>query len=143
MKILLAVDGSENSHRAVKFVADLSAQGQAITVDVLNVQEPVSFSELIARSPGLNQEHLRSAHETAGRKIVDAALAGLKGAGIKAEGHVCTGEPAAEIAKFSTAAKAQQIVLGKRGLGGIESLVLGSVATKVIHLAQQAVTLIK
>jgi nucleotide-binding universal stress UspA family protein len=143
MKILLAVDGSENSGRAVKYIASLPAQGQTITVDVLNVQEPISFSELIARAPGVDQEQLRTAHETAGRRIVDAALAMLKDAGIKRMGHVRTGAPAAEIARFSTEAHANQIVLGMRGNGGIETLVLGSVATKVIHLAQQPVTLIK
>lgn len=143
MKILLAVDGSENAQRAVKFVASLPGQGQTVTVDVLNVQEPVSFSELIARSPGADLAQLRSAHETAGRKIVDAALSVLRGAGMKAEGHVRTGEPAAEIAKRSNEISAQQIVLGMRGLGAIETLVLGSVATKVIHLAQMPITLIK
>jgi nucleotide-binding universal stress UspA family protein len=143
MKILLPVDGSANSRRAVKYVSSLPMQGQVITVDVLNVQEPVSISELFARAPGVDQAQLRSAHETAGRKIVDVALAALKEAGIKAVGHVRTGEPADEIAKFSTEIQAGQIVLGMRGMGGIDTLVLGSVATKVIHLAQEPMTLIK
>ena len=35
------------------------------------------------------------------------------------------------------------IVMGTRGLGAIQTLLLGSVAVKVIHLADQPVTLIK
>jgi nucleotide-binding universal stress UspA family protein len=143
MKILLPVDGSANARRAVQYVASLPAQGQAVTVDVLNVQEPVQFAELIARAPGVDQGLLQSAHETAGRKIVDVALATLKEAGIKAVGHVKTGDPAMEIAKFSSAIHASHIVLGTRGTGGVVSLVLGSVVTKVIHLAEEPVILIK
>jgi nucleotide-binding universal stress UspA family protein len=143
MKILLPVDGSTNARRAVQYVASLPAQGQVVAVDVLNVQEPVQFSELIARAPGVEQELLQSAHETAGRKIVDAALATLKEAGIKAVGHVRTGDPAVEIAKFSAANQPSHIVLGMRGTGGVASLVLGSVVTKVIHLVEEPVTLIK
>ena len=143
IKILLPVDDSANARRAVKYVCSLPVQVQALAVDVLNVQEPIPFAELIARAPGVDQRQLQSAHETAGRKIVDEALATLRKAGIKAVGHVRTGDPAVEIAKLSTETQANQIVLGMRGMGGIESLVLGSVATKVIHLAQEPVTLIK
>jgi nucleotide-binding universal stress UspA family protein len=35
------------------------------------------------------------------------------------------------------------IVMGARGLGSIQGLLLGSVATKVIHLAEVPITLIK
>ncbi len=38
---------------------------------------------------------------------------------------------------------ANYIVMGTRGLGGVESLLLGSVATQVIHLTTIPVTLVK
>ena len=47
------------------------------------------------------------------------------------------------IAEVAREEVVNQIVMGTRGLGGIQGLLLGSVATQVIHLAEVPVTLIK
>jgi len=51
--------------------------------------------------------------------------------------------PAELIAKVAGAGGVEGIVMGTRGMGPIKSLVLGSVATKVIHLVEFPVTLVK
>jgi nucleotide-binding universal stress UspA family protein len=47
------------------------------------------------------------------------------------------------IAQVAREEDIQHIVMGTRGLGSIQGLLLGSVATKVIHLADVPITLIK
>jgi nucleotide-binding universal stress UspA family protein len=47
------------------------------------------------------------------------------------------------IARFARERGCDQILMGTRGLGAIGSLLLGSVATKVIHLADVPVLLVK
>jgi nucleotide-binding universal stress UspA family protein len=47
------------------------------------------------------------------------------------------------IAEYANELRCDQIVMGTRGLGSIGSLVLGSVATQVVHLTEHPVTLVK
>ena len=56
---------------------------------------------------------------------------------------VRTGQVAETIAQVAREDDIQQIVMGTRGLGSIQGLLMGSVATKVIHLADVPITLIK
>jgi len=67
----------------------------------------------------------------------------LDAAGIPCEGHLESGDPAQVIADIAARERVNGIVMGTRGMGPIKSLVLGSVATKVVHLADVPVTLVK
>jgi len=53
------------------------------------------------------------------------------------------GSPAETIARIAREVGANQIVMGTRVLGSLGNLFLGSVATKVVRLAQVPVTLVK
>ncbi len=53
------------------------------------------------------------------------------------------GQVAKTVVEVAREQGVDQIVMGTRGLGGIQGLLLGSVATQVIHLADVPVTLIK
>jgi nucleotide-binding universal stress UspA family protein len=57
--------------------------------------------------------------------------------------HVKIGMPGDTIAKEAEVLGCQSIVMGSRGHGALASLVLGSVALRVIHLAHVPVTLVK
>jgi nucleotide-binding universal stress UspA family protein len=47
------------------------------------------------------------------------------------------------IANFAARTRCAEIIMGTRGLGRIRGLLLGSVTTKVIHLAAVPITLVK
>jgi nucleotide-binding universal stress UspA family protein len=47
------------------------------------------------------------------------------------------------IAQFCKSEKIQQIVMGTRGAGAVANMLLGSVATKVLHLVGVPVVLVK
>ena len=53
------------------------------------------------------------------------------------------GSPANEIARHVHETQCDAIIMGTRGLGPVANLMIGSVATKVIHLVEVPVTLIK
>jgi nucleotide-binding universal stress UspA family protein len=78
-----------------------------------------------------------------GQPIVDAATAILRGQGVPHQGRVAIGEIAQTIVGTAQEVGAQQIVMGSRGMSALAGLVLGSNATKVIHLAQVPVTIVK
>jgi nucleotide-binding universal stress UspA family protein len=53
------------------------------------------------------------------------------------------GEPAATIDQIGREESIDHIVMGTRGLGSIRGLLVGSVATRVLHLVEVPVTLVK
>ena len=59
------------------------------------------------------------------------------------QSHLFVGEPAETIARYAKENTCDHIVIGTRGLSAVSGLLLGSVATKVIHLADMPVLLVK
>lgn len=60
--------------------------------------------------------------------------------------HLCRfemGDVAETIVRYARTHACDEIIMGTRGMGAIRNLVLGSVATKVIHLVDKPVTLVR
>jgi len=139
-KLLLPVDGSPSSRRAAELVVRMVRGQPAARVLLLNVQSPVMAWEI---SPYVTAEMVHQIHEKAGREAMKDARAVLESAGVPCEEHLLVGEPGEIIANVAAQEGVEGIVMGTRGMGPIKSLVLGSVATKVIHLVEVPVTLVK
>jgi len=138
-KVVVAVDGSTSALRAVEHVA-LIAKRAGAEVCVLNVQLPIREGErLSATDRSSIERHL----EAQGQPILDAAAAILRAQGIVHEARMAVGEIAQTIVGTAREVGAEQIVMGSRGMSALPSLVLGSNATRVIHLAQVPVTVVK
>ena len=139
-KILVAVDGSDHAQRTLDKVAELAGELHAPEVHVLNVQdEPTVYGEVQVY---LTEERARQLVKDAGQRIVDAAVERLRAAGVNAKTEVEIGEVAPTIVSRASELGCNLIVMGTRGMGAIASLVLGSVATKVVHLATTPVLLV-
>jgi len=136
-KILIAVDGSEHARKAVSFVADL-AMGARLEAILLNVQPEPEI-----RSVALAREAVVTAERNEVRAATAAAETALKAAGVPVTVCVEHGDPAAAIVRLAAETDCDHIVMGTRGLGSLAGLVMGSVATKVLHLAHVPVTLVK
>lgn len=140
-KILIAVDGSDNALRAVDFVV-----GQAplykdeLEIHLLNAQLPVA-SGTVTRFVGRKQ--LESYHQDEGVAALAAARRRLDGAGVRYQHHICVGAYAETIIACARERDCNMIVMGARGLGAVAGLLLGSVATKVIHLSAVPVLIVK
>jgi nucleotide-binding universal stress UspA family protein len=139
MKVLLAVDGSDGALRAAKFVARLFA-GREAHVDVVNVQAPVPYGEILAAEV---RERLEQWKEEQGHLAAAGAMQALESARVPCRLRVVSGDPAPALAALAREIGAELIVMGTRGLGSLAGLALGSVAAKVVHLADAPVTLVK
>ena len=62
---------------------------------------------------------------------------------MKFDTHIVPGHPAETIVDVAKKHDCTRVVMGTRGLGTIDGLVLGSVAYKVLHLSPVPVTLVK
>ena len=141
LNLLLPVDGSQSSCRAADHL--VKKQGwykEPLQIHLLNVQPPVLSGNvrMFISKDQINQFHHDEgmAALAAPRKILDEARLAYKH-------HILVGEAAETIVRFAREHDCQQIIMGTRGLGSVSGLLLGSVATKVIHLAEVPVLLVK
>jgi nucleotide-binding universal stress UspA family protein len=128
---LVAVDGSECSLRAVAMVARLAALEQGAEVDLVYVE------------PWLNKEAAEAELPRRGWAATAQARQLLDPASVRWRLHVVMGEAAPEIAGMAEALGSRGIAIGSRGLGAAESMLLGSVAYKVVHLAKLPVLIVR
>jgi nucleotide-binding universal stress UspA family protein len=136
-KILLAVDHSEMSDRAVVAARDLAVLSKG-EVWVLHLRE---------RETGAKTGVLPADETTddANAKVA-ACVETLAQAGVKAHGEVRNtifGYAAREIVNDAQEIGADVIVMGSRGRGDIAGLLLGSTAHKVIHLSDRPVLVVR
>lgn len=141
MKILLAVDGSEISLRAVRGLIDhVKWFADKPEVHLLTVHLPIPV--------GLATQHVgHTALERYYREEGEAAQASarqlLTAEQIPCTPHIHVGEPAAIIDKMAGELGCDLICMGSHGHGVLQNAILGSVATRVLHLARVPVLLTK
>ena len=139
-RILVAVDGSESSDRAVShLLKKLGWYSEKVEVHLLNVQ--AALPNDVSRFIGAEQ--LEGFHREQGAAALASAKAILDGAKVAYVTHIGIGDPAHVIAHYANERGINQIVMGTRGLGAVAGLVMGSVTMKVVSLMDVPVLLIK
>lgn len=140
LKILLPVDGSDNSDKAVvDFISMINWYKEPPEVHLLTVQTPLSGNI----SSYISATDIKQYHQEEGLKSLENARKLLNQAGVSYQYHITVGDPAEMIVRFATEQKYDQIVMGPRGKGNIEGLLLGSVTNKVMQSALIPVLLVK
>lgn len=135
--ILVPVDGSANSLRALKHAAERFRDSPHAHLLLLNVQPALPSSRHVPRA--MIKDH----HQRMSEEALAPARALAERLGVMFDCYVRVGEPAEVIAGFAQRTRCWEIVMGTRGLGRMRGLLLGSVTTKVVHLATVPVTLVK
>lgn len=137
LRILIPIDGSENSLRAVRFLIKKAALfREPLDIHLLNAQHP--FPGTIR---GVQREAQKEHHDE-GLRMLAGARKLLDDAGVRYEHHIIVGEAPWVISQFVTDHGIDQVVMGARGLGTVAGLLLGSVTTKVLHLVPVPVLLV-
>lgn len=140
LKVLLAVDGSESSLRAVAHAIKRAADAKGgCQVHLVNVQHALHGSV----STFVDAAQIKQYHHDEGMKVLSAAREQIDAAGTPCQAHLFVGEPAEIVARYAKEQGCEEIIIGTRGLSGISSLLVGSVAVKIIHLAEVPVVLVK
>ena len=140
MKILLPVDGSEVSLKAVRFAIGLLQQGLSGSLVVANVQEPATFYEMVVAP---DAEVLQKVSTAAGIDALEPAESLLMEAGVVYEREIASGDPAHTIVDIAERFACDMIVMGARGTSALRSALLGSVSNEVLHAARVPVMIVK
>lgn len=142
-KILVPVDGSETSWRAMDEAKKLAAQFAGEIV-VINVVQPYNNAALLAVP--LDQATIKQGNnelEKIGNKVLDTAkerMADFKG---NVEYTLEVGHPSERVIAVAKDTQCDSIVIGSRGLSGIAEFFLGSVSSKVAQYAELPVLIVK
>lgn len=141
MKILIPLDGSSNAQRAVSYVvSQLGSWKEMPTVLLLNVQWKVATGNV---KLFINQDTLNDYYREQGMAAMQSARAELDAADVSYQYHISVGKPAEAIVQYAEEQGVDEIVMGRQGQGGVQQLLLGSVVSKVLHLADCPVLLVK
>ncbi|MGB6242118.1 MAG: universal stress protein [Castellaniella sp.] len=138
--ILVPVDGSAPSLRAVEFAIQAVRGRDDIVLHVLAVQAPI-ISGNVKRF--ISADVIDDYYQDEGRQALQAATALLDAAGVTYQAHVQVGPIAETIHRFAGEQGCGLIAMGTRGLGSVAGLLMGSIATKVLSLVDVPVTLVK
>ncbi|RME25869.1 MAG: universal stress protein [Deltaproteobacteria bacterium] len=141
-KILVPIDGSEGSLHAVRFAGELASSigGHLLLLHVHDAPTPelmgmtsLESDDVRSRLGKLAAPKFAAAHEALGHLDQKLDVVEL----------VRLGNASDEIIEAARHYEVDQIVMGSRGLGPIDTLLLGSVSEKVVRRAPCPVTIVR
>ena len=145
-RILVAVDGSDPSLRAVDLAADLAAKYQAelLLVHVMPEQAPLdpTLREL-ARSEGSAGSPFEVFRAFGSKALSDAQTRANDAGASRVTPEIASGDPGAVILASARDRSIDLVVLGRRGRGQLSALLLGSVSQRVANRAPCPVLIVR
>ena len=138
MKILIATDGSESSEGAAKFLRGLNFSAD----DEINALHVISWTPVLNEWESL-YENFAEIKDKVVPKILDSATGILEATGAKVSGTFAEGLADKVIIDSSVDSGADLIVMGARGLRGLESYIVGSVTKAVAVKSHKPVLAVK
>jgi nucleotide-binding universal stress UspA family protein len=142
LKILLAVDGSETATRAAQKLVDSAGWfKEPLEVELVTVHLPLPQVGGFAGAV-VSHDMVEKYYSEEGGKALAPARKLLDAAGVRYVPHILIGEIAQSIVGHAEKTGCKMIYMGTRGMTAMGNLVVGSVATKVLHLCGMPVVLV-
>ncbi len=137
-KILVPVDGSEGSDKAVRFAISLATKDNDEIV-ILNVQHSYNTPHV---KKFFSQEEIQAYQEELSKDVFSHTLELTNNAAVQVRTLLRRGDPGKEISAESKEGGFDFIVMGYRGLGAVKRVIMGSVATNVLHETEIPVVIV-
>ncbi len=138
--IVTATDGSDQSLRAANIAAALARDYEAHLFIVTVVRPPEGWWGIVGAPPPA--ESLGNALADAQRAVLEKTVAATDLSGVAYDTIEEVGDPANQLAAFADAQEAELLVIGQRGAGLVERIMVGSVADRVVHVAKTPVLVV-
>jgi nucleotide-binding universal stress UspA family protein len=140
-KLLIPLDGSESARHGLEYAIKLAKEHGQIKLHLVTVYpEPAIYGEIQVYVSREKMDELQKIHSM---DILQPAIDAAKSADVPLTNEILVGSTASMIVKRAEELDCVGIIMGTRGMGAVGNLVLGSVATKVVHLTKLPVTLVK
>lgn len=158
-KVLLATDGSEGARKATQMAAELARDLDA-PLTVLNVcaseeqrvdtlcecsgaKQPKAATSILAQEKFSEKFQVTKAQQSEANKRILPIKQALEAADVAYTWRQEVGHPAKTILRVAEDNGFDLIVMGNRGLGGFQRLLLGSVSDSVAHHAPCSVLIVR
>ncbi|MBI5158074.1 MAG: universal stress protein [Acidimicrobiia bacterium] len=138
--VVVGVDGSEQSRRAAAVAAAISRTHRAKLHVITVVRPPEGWWGVVGSPPPADA--LAASMEHAQRTVLDQTLEGLDTEGLEVMSSEEIGDPSSALIDYCTRIHADLLVVGRRGAGMVERIVLGSVADRLAHHAPCALLIV-
>ena len=142
MKILIAVDDSVHSDRAVKFVTRMRWPAGSRMI-VCSALQPVVGVAATPYEPGAASPDTMAEQRQQTETLVARAQSRLRDAGFSTEGRVLEGDARGALMQVVQDERADLLVVGSHGRTGLEKLMLGSVSSHLVTHARCSVLVVK
>ena len=136
LKLLVAVDGSLGSVKAIGKAAGMAKEASAydlVLVYVIPVQE---FPAMIAEAD--EQELVKK-----GKAILDDMLEVANAQGVEARTELLRGHPAQKVLDYAATFQPSMIIVGNRGMNAARSALVGSVSSAISRKARHPVLVVR
>lgn len=140
-KILYATDFSESSEHAFQYALSLARKFQSRLIILHVINEPVDLRGFYV--PHVSFENLEQEIEQGARKMMAKFCSTHVGDFTDYETDIVSGVPFEEILKRADKEQVAFIVLGTQGRSGIDHLLFGSTAERVVRKAKAAVVTVR
>jgi nucleotide-binding universal stress UspA family protein len=137
--IVVGTDGSPSAELAVKRAAEIAKGTGAVLHLVTAYPDVPGYREQIAGSAKVEPIDLRTVAES----VLAREARHLEEDGLKIETHASEGDPADVLITVGQEVSADMIVVGARGLTGIQRFLLGSVSSKLSHHSPISVMVVR
>ncbi len=138
--IVAATDGSDQSLRAANAAAALARTNDAHLFIVTVVRPPEGWWGIVGAPPPA--ESLGNALADAQRVVLEKTVEAVDLEGVDYETVEEVGDPANQLAAFAEEKNADLLVIGQRGAGLVERIMVGSVADRLVHIAHTPVMVV-
>lgn len=140
--ITVAIDGSEHGWRALEVACDLAKryESKVHIVHVPEIPQPAMAVGMVAVDMPIDMERIM----TGGQTIVAEAATIARAHGVEPSSQIVqTGIPSELVIHVAGSTNSDLIVTGRRGMGSVASLFLGSTSQKIAHDAPCACLTVK
>jgi nucleotide-binding universal stress UspA family protein len=134
-KIIVGIDGSENSKRAASVAASLAEMFKG-RVTLVSVVKPSEYSLAVEDQAFI--ESLKEFHDN----LVAAVKDEIKTPNIEVDTKIELGTPWKELIRLATAGQYDLIVVGSRGVGQVTEFLIGSNSTRVVQHSETPVLVV-
>jgi len=131
-RILVPTDGSAGVERAIEHAIDLAATHGA-TIHAVYVVNTASYGGIPMET---SWDGIRDVLSEEGQSALDRVRTLAENAGVDVEAAVLDGSPSRQIVSYAEDADCDLIVMGTHGRGGLDRLLLGSVAERVVRSSE-------
>jgi nucleotide-binding universal stress UspA family protein len=128
-KIIVGVDGSEPSIRAVQWCAAHAAALDADVIAVHVIDAPMYIGNTEMPMPPLSPAQREELHDL----VTSDWCKSLTDSGVSYRVILLDGSPSVALMRAAQTENAELVVTGRRGRGGFAELVLGSTSNQLTH----------